>query len=479
MILPEDPEKEALQRQLDAQDLAAAAATYDVTGLNRDRLEGDVGTTHHSHSELALPPPPYNPDLVQRALPRWSGVQHGDNDSTQTSESNGGDSSSAQGVLPYDTIPLPYGVGSSFGTYYQPQAQASTSQITLPSSQFRIDDSAQTTDSHTQGSQRSGTRSLLRLPWTAQNRPEQRNAPGERSLFGRLDEGRRGYKGKRRVGAQGRSQVFQGLLVKPGWAWKRWGWKRCLLLLGFIVVSPVACRGLFHEVMRFSDCSPSLQLLIGATVGGLLGGLSIARGNKPITKTYSANGSRVVVPFDANGYLAFDPIADGPPPEDGTPDMCNNFTTLSSSNILRSVAFAPRGQNITYSTFYLDKNASSIFIHSKGDSSSGSIQVIGMDDYTLLEAGQVPEDQVRVDVIMRSGANASESLVCRMKDDTGRQGVGLYVCRRTPSFTQAKLTSVLTVSLTDSITHHKISRRGRRRRSQSFILRFGALCISS
>ena len=169
-------------------------------------------------------------------------------------------------------------------------------------------------------------------------------------------------------------------------------------------------------------------MLIGATVGGLLGGLSIARRNKPIPKTYSANGSRVVVPFDANGYLAFDPITDGPPSEDGTPDMCNNFTALSSSNILRSVAFAPRGQNITYSTFYLDKNASSIFIHSKGDSSSGSIQVIGMDDYTLLKAGEVPDDQVRVDIIMRSGANASESLVCRMKDDTGRQGVGLYVC---------------------------------------------------
>jgi hypothetical protein len=245
MILPEDPEKEALQRQLDARDLATTAATYDLSGSDRDALESDVRTRLHVHSELALPPPPYNPDLVQRALPRWSGVQHVDNDSVLNSENNGGNLPSTQAGLPYDTNPLSYGTSSSFGPYYQPQAQASTSQITLPSSRFQVDDSAQTTDSHIQSGQRSAAQSLLRLPWTAQNRPEQRDTLGDRSLIGRPNEGRRRDKGKRRAGGQARSRVFQGLLVKPGWAWKRWGRKRWLLLLGFIVVSLSHIEGCF------------------------------------------------------------------------------------------------------------------------------------------------------------------------------------------------------------------------------------------
>ena len=120
-------------------------------------------------------------------------------------------------------------------------------------------------------------------------------------------------------------------------------------------------------------------------------------------------------------------MKNGPPPEDGASERCNLFSPLPSSNILRSVAFAPYGQTITYTTFYLDKNASSLFIRSKGDSSSGSVQVMGTDDYPVLQAGQIPQDKVRIDVVKRTGANATESLVCRMSDQTGRQGVGVYV----------------------------------------------------
>jgi hypothetical protein len=120
-------------------------------------------------------------------------------------------------------------------------------------------------------------------------------------------------------------------------------------------------------------------------------------------------------------------MKNGPPPEDGQSERCNLFSPLSSSNILRSVAFAPYGQTITYTTFYLDKNASSVFVRSKGDSSSGSVQVMGVDDYPVLQAGEIPQDKVRIDVVKRTGANATESLVCQMTDQTGRQGVGVYV----------------------------------------------------
>jgi hypothetical protein len=446
MILPEDPEKEALQRQLDAQDLALASPLRTVPS---DRREGDgdeFRTSHRSHSELALPPPPYNPDLVQRAVPRLAGGQHVNDSIANISSLNREDTAVNPASVPYGTTHQPYAADTPFRPYYQTQAEASTSQITLPSSRFDIDDSGQTTDSHVQDGRRSATQSLLRLPWTSQNGSDRRDRLGQRSLMGRPNEERRRVKGKRSAGGLARDRIHPGLLVKSGWGWRRWGWKRWLLLLGFLMVSNLRIESCYRAIIRSGHLTTMrcFQMLIGATVGGLLGGLSIAKGNKPTPRTYSANGSRVVVPFDANGYLAFDPIVDGPPPEDGTPDMCNNFTTLSSSNILRSVAFAPRGQNITYSTFYLDKNASSIFIHSKGDSSSGSIQVIGMDDYTLLKAGQIPEDQVRVDVIMRSGANASESLVCRMKDGTGRQGVGLYVRRFTLRFDSSHVDQSLT-----------------------------------
>ena len=260
MILPEDPEKEALQRQLDAQDLAASTAIYNLSGPNREQHESDVRTSHHNHSELALPPPPYNPGLVQRTLPRWSGVQQVDRDSAQNSDHAGMDSPSPQLGVPYGTGPLSYDVTSSFGPYRQPQAEASTSQITLPSSRFQIDDSAQTTNSQTVDGQRSATQSLLRLPWTTHSGAEQRDTLGERSLIGRPNEGRRRDKGKGRAGGQGRSRVLQGLLVKPGWAWKRWGWKRWLLMLGFIVVS-ISRRGLFRKAMRFSDCLIAILLI--------------------------------------------------------------------------------------------------------------------------------------------------------------------------------------------------------------------------
>jgi hypothetical protein len=176
-------------------------------------------------------------------------------------------------------------------------------------------------------------------------------------------------------------------------------------------------------------------MLASGIAGGLVGGLTLGRHNEKTSKIYSAGGSRIVVPFDAQGYLTFDPMKHGPPPEDGQSERCNLFSPLSSSNILRSVAFAPYGQTITYTTFYLDKNASSIFVRSKGDSSSGSVQVMGVDDYPVLQAGEIPQDKVRIDVVKRTGANATASLVCQMSDGTGRQGVGVYVsvlcvCRR-------------------------------------------------
>lgn len=54
---------------------------------------------------------------------------------------------------------------------------------------------------------------------------------------------------------------------------------------------------------------------------------------------------------------------------------------------------------------------------------------MGVDDYPVLQAGEIPQDKVRIDVVKRTGANATESLVCQMTDQTGRQGVGVYVSR--------------------------------------------------
>jgi hypothetical protein len=197
-------------------------------------------------------------------------------------------------------------------------------------------------------------------------------------------------------------------------------------------------------------------LVVCGTVGGLIGGLSVGRQNEERIPKYAAAGNRIVVPWDSNGYLTFDPMKDGPPTEDGSPQTCNTFEPLANDNILRSVAFAPYGQNITYATFYLDKNATSLFIHAKGDSTSGSVQIVGIEDYDMLQAGQTPKDQVRVDVVRRMGNNATDSLVCQMGDTTGRQGVGLYVSRRL-MLQSLRLLSIDGSAFLDAIPLHTFS----------------------
>jgi hypothetical protein len=247
MILPEDPEKEALQRELDARDLAVSTAPRTVSENNRDEHEHLHRTSYHNQSDLALPPPPYNPDLVQRALPRSSGIQRADDGlAHNNNELNGLSSTAAPDGIPYGANTLSYGTDTTFNPYYQTQAEASTSQITLPSSRFQIDDSAQTIDSDTRNGRRSGTQSLLHLPWISQDGTNHRQSLGERSLIGRSNDGRRRDKGKRYASGQPRGRIYQGLLVKRGWGWKRWGWKRWLLLLGFTIVSIYPADRMFY-----------------------------------------------------------------------------------------------------------------------------------------------------------------------------------------------------------------------------------------
>ncbi len=64
-----------------------------------------------------------------------------------------------------------------------------------------------------------------------------------------------------------------------------------------------------------------------------------------------------------------------------------------------------------------------------GDSVGGSIEVLGAQDTLLSEsiAGGAGPGQVKVDVVMKQGVNASRALVCSMRKDDGSVGVGVYV----------------------------------------------------
>lgn len=211
--------------------------------------------------------------------------------------------------------------------------------------------------------------------------------------------------------------------------WKRWNKKRWASFLAIVL------------------------LLVGGVVGGIFGGLDIAQNDKSpqLRMPPGPDGSRVVVPWESSAALVFDPLKvrrlgtcrfeistkplflkDGAPPGDGNATECNTFYDLSVYDVLRSVSFAPNGLNQSIATFTLNQNASSVFIHTEGDASTGMVQIVGSDDRTLIDAGYVQPGTIRVDVVMRSAYNQTKALVCKMKKPDGGEGVGVYVSERSP-----------------------------------------------
>ncbi|KAJ9118730.1 hypothetical protein QFC22_003951 [Naganishia vaughanmartiniae] len=126
-------------------------------------------------------------------------------------------------------------------------------------------------------------------------------------------------------------------------------------------------------------------------------------------------------------------MKDGAPVEDGVSSHCNAFVELSETDVLRGVSFSPSGLNQSIASYSLNQNASSIFIHTMGDASTGMIQIVGSDDKRLMDAGAVLPGKIRVDVIMRTAYNETKALVCKMDRADGGQGVGVYTPAKTKS----------------------------------------------
>ncbi len=131
------------------------------------------------------------------------------------------------------------------------------------------------------------------------------------------------------------------------------------------------------------------------------------------------------------------PRQDGPLASDGQAIVCNNFETLSTTDVLRSITFSPQGQNQSVASFSLpldnvtrpSESLTEIFINAYGDSGGGSIEVLGAEDTVLSEAvaGGAAPGEVKIDVVVRQGRNASAALVCSMRKEDGSLGVGVYV----------------------------------------------------
>jgi hypothetical protein len=224
MILPEDPEKEALQRELDARD--QAIGIHAGPGVDSQvSLQGYTG--------LALPPPPYNPGLVQRGTDRSS------QPNIENYSFNQGPTTRDPGSFPLRPTtqqgPYEYPIDSSFGSSYHSQAEASSSLITIPS-RFQIDDSGQSSDIPTTTTRTSGALRFLGL--TRKGRPsvDRDDVTGESTLIGGSETRQRRDKGKRRAGREPQNRSYGGLFVKEGWRWKRWGHKRWLVVLTFTLV---------------------------------------------------------------------------------------------------------------------------------------------------------------------------------------------------------------------------------------------------
>lgn len=253
--------------------------------------------------------------------------------------------------------------------------------------------------------------SQTRLTTLSEEEKEDHHGKEWRTFF---DRGRKDRKGKGRVRFTGRGGNAVGTagsaIAKSGreWdprRWRRWSRKRWAVL---IVI---------------------LFLFTGGIIGGVFGGLSIGREYRKVNKPAQSgpNGSLVVLPWQVSGGLTFDPIKDGPPAGDGKPTFCNAWSPLGHNDPMRSITFSPAGLNQSVATYFLPQNATSVFIHAEGDSSTGTIAMIGKEDLRLLDEADVPEGKIRVDVIMRYSSNATAALVCGMCKDDGSQGVGLYV----------------------------------------------------
>lgn len=168
----------------------------------------------------------------------------------------------------------------------------------------------------------------------------------------------------------------------------------------------------------------------------------------------------------------------GAPTEDGTASDCNSFKELSDFDILRSVSFSPSGLNQSVATYTLDQNASSVFIHTKGDASTGMVQIVGSDDNTLMNASHVKPGTIRVDVIMRSAYNQTKALVCKMQKDNGGQGVGVYVSVFREQARSSTYNDVNPIFL-DVCHNQELRRRNCRARSQPLICHYcpTTLCL--
>lgn len=297
MILPEDPEKEALQRQLDAEDQALAdvharARVHTQTGVQgeaRDRDQGQTRTTSFNtqnsnlegYTGLALPPPPYNPGLVHRGTIPYS-------------------LSPSQTPPPSTTAVPPIFRGSYTYPRIYNQAEASSSQITLPSTsfdtsagnttreQFEVDDSSTgTTAAAAAGSssvppRRTGRRRFFAF---SPSSPEG-SGVGARAGIGEENKGpttrpteARRDKGKRREQLLRQDQPRRGIrgLWDPyTWAWdprqggdwdvRRWGIKRWIWGVVFVVVSPPLLPARYrYGWMDETDVSPRSRFPLDST----------------------------------------------------------------------------------------------------------------------------------------------------------------------------------------------------------------------
>ena len=249
MILPEDPEKEALQRQLDAHDQAirdrrlVEAQGHPPDNRSRTSLEGYTG--------LALPPPPYNPGLVHRSV-------NGTNQTRISSRFGPGQPVDPLARTPlappiHPQTPLVYHEHAStpFQQHYPysypyPQAEASTSQVTLPSTttgndtreQFEIDDS-HASSTHTPPRRRERRRIWGILP-TGRTERDEGALPGSSSSSTRgisLVGPARRDKGKRREWQGTETRGIKGLLEPHSMVWRRWSTKRWIFGIVFVLVS--------------------------------------------------------------------------------------------------------------------------------------------------------------------------------------------------------------------------------------------------
>jgi hypothetical protein len=219
MILPEDPEKAALQRQLDAAQELALQVRESTESRNRQEEAGN------RISNLSLPPPPYNPESLQRGL--GTGISPRRREQERSSISL----SSSPNDLGYRTPSLA-SLNERVSTYPPYHAEASTSQSQLPSTQS-LSMHAYETGSGILSRRRSFQREETTSIFSGLSSRSQASL----NPFARNDV-RGSRKGKERSWRRQTRSRFA--LIPDSWGWRQWSRKTWVLILLFSLVSSSA-----------------------------------------------------------------------------------------------------------------------------------------------------------------------------------------------------------------------------------------------